>query len=146
VTAPDPPGSCRRDRGSLTLMLAVLMVILLAFAGIVVDGGAQLDQREAAAAAAQEAARAGAGMINQSAAYASGTFAVDEAAAISAATSYLAHAGYTSYTVAPAGPRAIHVTVTISQPTTVLSLIGITTMTSTGSATASLVTGITGAP
>lgn len=134
-----------RDRGSLTLMLAVLFPVLLAFAGIVVDGGNELAQRENAAAAAQEAARAGAGMVNQSAAYSSGTFTVNTTQALAAARSYLASAGYSDYTATATGPDTIAVTVSITVPTKVLSIIGITTITATGHASANLVTGVTGA-
>ena len=42
------------------------------------------------------------------------------------------------------GTESIQVTVTVTAPTQVLSIIGIDSMTSTGSATASLVTGVTG--
>src|SRR5260221_553044 len=48
-----------RERGTITLMLLVMFVALLALAGIVIDGGAKLDQAENANAIAQEAARAG---------------------------------------------------------------------------------------
>ena len=53
------PAHGERDSGSLTLMLAVLMVVLLAFTGLVIDGGRQLDSKENAAAIAQEAAKLG---------------------------------------------------------------------------------------
>lgn len=131
------------ERGSLTLMLAVLMVALLALAGLVIDGGRKLNQSASAYAIAQEAARAGAGMVDRSAAYRSGTFRVDEGQALAAARDYLTGAGY-SGSVTADGTRRIRVTVTVSEPTLVLSLIGIDTMTSTGSAVASLVTGVTG--
>jgi Flp pilus assembly protein TadG len=131
------------DRGSLTLMLAVMMVALLALAGLVIDGGRKLNQSASAYAIAQEAARAGAGMVDRSAAYRSGTFRVDEGQAIAAARTYLVAAGY-SGSVTPDGTQRIRVTVTVTRPTLVLSLIGIDTMTSTGSAVASLVTGVTG--
>jgi hypothetical protein len=131
------------ERGSLTLMLAALMVALLALAGLVIDGGRKLNQSASAYAIAQEAARAGAGMVDRSAAYRSGTFKVDEAQALAAARAYLADAGY-SGTVNPDGMQRIRVTVTVTQPTLVLSLIGMDTLTSTGSAVASLVTGVTG--
>ncbi len=98
---------------------------------------------ENANAVAQEAARAGAGMVNQSAAYSTGTFVVDQAQAISAARAYLA-ANHLHCCVAPQGRQAIRVTVRITEPTSVLSIIGIDSMTSVGSATASLVTGVTG--
>ncbi len=132
-----------RDRGSITLMLAALGVALIALAGIVIDGGTKLRAAENANAVAQEAARAGAGMVNQSAAYSTGTFVVDQAQAISAARAYLA-ANHLHCCVAPQGRQAIRVTVRITEPTSVLSIIGIDSMTSVGSATASLVTGVTG--
>jgi hypothetical protein len=131
------------DTGSITLMLVALFVALIALAGIVIDGGAKLNQAENATAIAQEAARAGAGMVNQANAYSTGSFTVDQGQAIAAAQRYLASAGYHG-AVMPVGTESIEVTVTVTGPTRVLSIIGIDSMTSTGSATASLVTGVTG--
>jgi len=132
-----------RERGTITLMLLVMFVALLALTGIVIDGGAKLDQAENANAVAQEAARAGAGMVNQAQALKTGTFTVDQAQALAAAQQYLSRYGYQG-TVAADGPDAIRVTVRMTAPTHVLSIIGIDLMTSTGSATASLVTRVTG--
>ena len=132
------------DQGSITLMLLALFVALLAMAGIVIDGGAKLNQAENATAIAQEAARAGAGMVNQANAYSTGRFTVDPAQAIAAAKQYLANAGYQG-TVSQPTADSIQVTVTVTSPTRVLSIIGIDSMTSTGSATASLVARVTGA-
>ena len=123
-------------------MLAVLMVALLAFAGLVVDGGRKLDATEKAYAIAQEAARAGAGQVNTSAAYGSGSFKVDVPQALAAARAYLASAGYHGF-VSASGNK-ITVTVRVVERTTILSLIGIDTLTSSGRAVASLVTGVTG--
>jgi hypothetical protein len=131
------------ERGGLSLMLVVLFVVLAALAGIVVDGGAKLTADENAVAVAQEAARAGATTVNVSSAYASGSFLVDQGQALEAARLYLVGAGYDHFTVS-AEARAIRVSVTITQPTKFLSLIGIDSFTSTGTATASLVTGVTG--
>jgi Flp pilus assembly protein TadG len=131
------------ERGSITLMLLVLFVALVALAGIVIDGGAKLNQAENANAIAQEAARAGAGQVDQANAYSNGSFTVDQAEAIAAAQQYLASAGYQGTVSAPT-PDTIRVTVTVTSPTRILSIIGIDSMTSTGSATASLVTGVTG--
>jgi Flp pilus assembly protein TadG len=144
-------GSSDRERGSITLMLAALSVALIALAGIVIDGGAKLRAAENADAVAQEAARAGAGIVNQSAAYSTGTLIVDQSQAIAAARAYLAAAA-TAYlpngslygTVAAQGRDSIRVTVTVTEPTSVLSIIGIDSMRSTGGATAELVTGVTG--
>jgi Flp pilus assembly protein TadG len=139
------------DRGSITLMLAALSVALIALAGIVIDGGAKLRAAENADAVAQEAARAGAGIVNQSAAYSTGTFVVDQSQAIAAARAYLAAAARTYLadgrlhgSVTAQGRDSIHVTVTVTEPTSVLSIIGIDSMQSTGAATATLVTGVTG--
>jgi Flp pilus assembly protein TadG len=131
------------ERGSVTLMLLVLTLALVALAGIVIDGGAKLDQAENASAVAQEAARAGAGMVNQANAYSTGSFTVDQAQALAAARQYLAAAHYHGTVSAPTADT-IQVTVTVTSRTKVLSIIGIDSMTSTGSATASLVTGVTG--
>jgi len=138
-----PGGRSASDTGSITLMLVVLFVALIAMAGIVIDGGAKLNQAENATAIAQEAARAGAGMVNQGQALSTGSFTVDQAQAIAAAQEYLSSAGYHG-SVTPVGAESIQVTVTVTGPTRVLSIIGIDSMTSTGSATASLVTGVTG--
>ena len=131
------------ERGSITLMLLVLFVALIALAGVVIDGGAKLNQAENANAIAQEAARAGAGRVSPANAYSTGSFTVDQGQALAAARQYLAAAGYHG-SVSPVGTESIQVTVTVTAPTRVLSIIGIGSMSSTGSATASLVAGVTG--
>jgi len=133
------------ERGGLSLMLVILFVALAALAGIVVDGGAKLTADENAVAVAQEAARAGATTVDESAAYSSGSFVVSQQQALAAASSYLIGAGYDRYSVASDGSRAIRVSVTITEPTRFLSLIGVDSFTCTGTATASLLTGVTGA-
>ena len=132
-----------RESGSLTLMLIALMVALLALAGLVLDGGRKLDATQKAYAIAQEAARAGAGQVNTSAAYRSGTFKVDRSQALAAARAYLRSAGYSRWSVSASGNN-IRVIVAVTERTTLLSLIGIKAFTSRGSAVASLVTGVTG--
>jgi Flp pilus assembly protein TadG len=138
-----PRGPDAGDHGSLTLLLAVLMVSLLALAGLVIDGGRKLNESATATAIAQEAARAGAGVVDQAAAYRSGTFQVNPAQAVTAARAYLAGAGYRG-SVGLTGAGQIRVTVTITRPTLLLSLVGVDSMTSTGTAVASLVAGVTG--
>jgi len=136
--------SCEKERGALSLMFVILFVALVTLAGIVVDGGAKLTADENAVALAQEAARAGAMIVDQSAAYSSGSFVVSQQQALAAARSYLIGAGYDRYSVAPGGSRAIRVSVTITEPTRFLALIGVDSFTCTGTATASLVTRVTG--
>lgn len=132
------------EHGGLSLMVVVLFVALVSLAGIVVDGGAKLTADENATAVAQEAARAGATTVNQSQAYSSGTFVVDQQQAVAAARDYLSAAGYRQFSVSADGTRAIHVSVTVTEPTRFLSMIGIDSFTSTGTATAALVSGVTG--
>lgn len=155
-TLPENSGTCRfrgggrsswwrAERGALTLFVAILFPALLAFAGLVVDAGTKLDNYENAATYAQEAARAGAGQVNQSEAYSSSTFVVDEAEALTAANAYLsALPSGVSGVATPVGNNAIQVTVTVTSPTTILSIIGIDTVTSQATATASLLSGVTG--
>jgi hypothetical protein len=148
-TGVTPSGAgCIRERGALSLMIVILFVALIALAGIVVDGGAKLDAAENADALAQEAARAGAA-LDVSRAYGSGSFVVDPQRAVTAATGYLTAArshGYRirRFSVAMVGNNQISVTVTIIQPTTFLSVIGVNSFSCTGTAVASLVTGVAG--
>ncbi|HUB38041.1 MAG TPA: TadG family pilus assembly protein [Streptosporangiaceae bacterium] len=142
------PVPCRlasqdHERGALSLMIALLFVPLAALAGLVVDGSAKLEADQNAVALAQEAARAGAATVDRSSAYSSGSFVIDQQQALRAARGYLITSGYGHFTVAAAGTGAIRVSVTISEPTRFLSLIGVDSFTCTGTATASLVTGVT---
>ena len=132
------------ERGSLSLMIVVLLVALTLLAGIVVDGGAKLSAYQNAEALAQEAARAGATTVDHSSAYKSGSFVVNPGQAVAAAAGYLDTLGYHHFTVTAVGTRAIEVTVTLTERTRFLSLIGLPSFTCTRSATASLVTGVTG--
>jgi Flp pilus assembly protein TadG len=134
------------ELGGLSLMIVVLFVALLALAGIVVDGGAKLTADENATALAQEAARAGATTVDVSRAYATGSFIVDPAQAVTAAQQYLTGAGYRDFTVTADGDTAITVQVTITDRTKFLSLIGVRSFSTTRAATAELVTGVTGGP
>jgi len=130
------------ERGGLSLMIVILFVALAALAGIVVDGSAKLEADQNVVALAQEAARAGATTADRSSAYSSGSYVIDRQRALDAARSYLISAGYSKYTVAADGARTIHVSVTVTEPTRFLSLIGVDSFTCTGTATASLVTGV----
>jgi Flp pilus assembly protein TadG len=133
----------RDEHGALTLFVAILFPALLAFAGLVVDGGTKLDNYQRAASYAQEAARAGAGQVDQSEAYSSATFEVDQSEAVAAAQAYLAAAGV-SGTAIPIGNDAIRVTVTVTTPAKILSIIGIDSVTATSTAIASLISGVGG--
>jgi Flp pilus assembly protein TadG len=132
------------DRGTLTLFTVIAAIGLLAALGFVVDAGEKLQAGQQARAIAEEAARAGAGQVNKSAAYASGgTFTTDPGQAVAAADAYLSHSGHTG-SVIVTGNHTIQVTVTVTEPAIFTTIIGISQMSATETATASLEQGITG--
>jgi hypothetical protein len=122
----------RPERGAaVSVLTAGLMVSAALFLGLVVDGGAKASALNRADATAQEAARAG----SQAAAATGGAATVDVGQAVTAAQSYLGAAKVPGVVTA-VGADGIHVTVTITEPTKVLSMIGIHDFTTTGSADA----------
>ena len=117
--------------------MAVLVPGLLLIIGLAVDGGAKVQATQRADAIAEEAARAGGQAVDLSAALA-GQLRVDVPGAVAASQDYLRRHDVPG-TVTVIGGDTLHVTTTITQPTTFLGLIGITTMTVHGSGTAHLV-------
>ncbi|TDD31196.1 hypothetical protein E1287_27145 [Actinomadura sp. KC06] len=131
-----------RDDGAISLLVIVFFLALLAAAGLVVDGGTKLRAAREASAVAEEAARAGAGRIDRDRAYTQGgRFVVDRTAAVSAARAYLASSGNTGSVTITSGQK-IRVTVTITEPTLLLSAIGIDDLQVTKTATADLLQGV----
>lgn len=144
------PGRQRRsadfdgDRGSAALWLAIVMVALLAFAGLVLDGGTALAARGRAADVAQQAARAGADALTPSTVFTGGGAAglgAQEAAANTAAQRVLAAAGVTGTVAVSAA--SVTVTATASKATAILSAVGIDQVSGTASATAAPLLGTT---
>lgn len=127
------------ERGAVTAFVAVLMVALLAVAGLVVDGGRALAAAEQDRAVAEQAARLGADEVSV-AGLRAGSVSIDPAAARSAVTAYLQRAGVTG-TVA-ADPTEVVVTVRQALPTAILSIVGIDHMVVHASATATDVHGV----
>ncbi|RBQ17236.1 hypothetical protein DP939_25145 [Spongiactinospora rosea] len=124
----------------MTLFVIVFALILLLLVGLTADGGAKMTAGRRATAIAEEAARAGAGMVDLGRAYTRGEAAVDPAAAARAARTYLTRTGHAG-TVTTVGSRRLRVSVTVREPTVLLSLIGISDFTVTGNAEAELVPG-----
>jgi len=132
----------RGDHGGLSIFTVIITFAVLIFMGAIVDFEQRLRARHDAGIIAQEAARAGAGQIDRSRAYASGLYVVDRAAAIHAAHLYLQAGGYTG-SVTPLGTRSVQVHVVVQRRAVFLPLIGISTLRAEGAATADLVTGVT---
>lgn len=129
------------ERGSVTAFTVVFALALLICAGLVVDGGAKIQAHREAYAVAEEAARAGAGQVDIDRAYTTGgRFEVDTAKALAAARDYLGVGGHPG-SAAMAGARTIKVTVTVAKPTVLLSLIGVSNVSTTASASAQMLQG-----
>lgn len=124
-----------RDRGSITLWVAVTFAAILAVAALVADGGARIRAGERADIVAGEAARA--------ASYAAGPDAVTRtAAAAAAARTILSQSGVTG-TVAVIGPGRVDIAVQASADGPISGY----TYTVTRNATAQLLLGVgTGGP
>jgi Flp pilus assembly protein TadG len=127
------------DSGQVTVFVVGIMAALLLLAGLVVDGGDVLAARQVATNNAQAAARAGAQAISLSAYRSTGQVILDPAAAEAAAGAYLRGVGEQG-TVSVSGDT-VTVTVHLRQPLAILSIVGVPSLTVTGTGTASPVIG-----
>lgn len=118
----------------VTAFVVIFTLALLAMAGLVLDGGLALAAKVQAIDDAQGAARAGAQAIDLSLYRATGEITLDPQAAVADAERYLASAGHTG-AVAVAGNQ-VTVTVSLTQPTQILSVVGVERFTETGTGTA----------
>ena len=119
------------------------MVGLLALLGLVVDGGAALTARQAAAVEAEQAARAGAGALSVDALRA-GQLRVDASTAVGVAEQFMAAAGHSGTATVAGG--VVTVRIRYDVPTVILGLVGIGHMTVTADASAVDVDGVTRGP
>jgi hypothetical protein len=122
------------ESGMVTAFVVIFTVALIVMAGLVLDGGLALSAKVQAIDDAQAAARAGAQALNIPLYRSTGQITLDPGQATADAERYLANSGH-SGTVQVTGEQVI-VTVTISQPTQILSLAGIDQITVSGSGTA----------
>jgi Flp pilus assembly protein TadG len=129
------------DRGSIGLLLALLMVGLMAMAGLVVDGGAALAARGRAADVAQQAARAGADALLPASLRTSNPdrLQVDPTAARAAAQQVLDAGGVTGQVTTFGDTVTVHAHV--RRRTALLSAVGIDDVTGSASATATVLFG-----
>ena len=123
-----------QEAGMVTAFVVIFTLALLLMAGLVLDGGLALAARVRAIDDAQAAARAGAQAIDIPTYRATGQITLDPIQATADAQHYLAAAGNTG-TVTVDGNQ-VTVTVTITQPTQLLDLAGISHFTETGNGTA----------
>lgn len=131
----------RADDGRVTAFVVALMVGILALAGLGLDGGLGLAAKVRVTGQAESAARAGAQAVDLAAYRATGTLRLLPAQADRLARDYLASVG-ASGTVTVAGDT-VTVTVTTTDRTQMLSLIGIDEIHAHGSGAAHPQRGVT---
>lgn len=106
------------ERGSVSILVAVLGFALLMATGLAVDGGRKLGALSEARDIADNAARAGAQMIDTDAYKLTGVPTIDPAAATERANAYLASQGYTG--IVTVDGATVTVTVSIAVDPTFL--------------------------
>ena len=131
----------RRDSGQATAVVVTILAGVLLFTGLVLDGGLALAGKIAAADTAQEAARAATEQLDPARLRTARPLRLDHRRALQAALRYVQAAGDTGH--ADIGDDFATVTVTHHQRTQILSLIGISELTTTATATARAEQGIT---
>ncbi|WP_329570213.1 hypothetical protein [Kitasatospora sp. NBC_01266] len=138
-----------RDRGTISIFVALSASVMMLFMGIVLDCGGRLNALERADALAEEAARVGGQQIDQGALLSGKGPLIDTNAALQAANAYL-HATYGDGLTAdwpdpgnPPPPDATSVTFVINTTyrTTLLGLFNTPTLPVQGIGTATPVTG-----
>jgi Flp pilus assembly protein TadG len=141
TTHRQPPA--RDDAGVASVVLVLLTGAFLALAGLVWDGGRAITAREQAANLAEQAARAGAEILDITAARATGTDTIDTAAAADAAACRYVHlTDPTATCAATATATTVTVAVTTHTSTAVLGIVGVNSLTTHGHATATPVRGV----
>jgi hypothetical protein len=118
----------------VTAFVVVLTFGILALAGLTLDGGLALSAKVKANGQAEAAARAGAQAIDLTAYRTNGTLQLAPAQAVSDAHGYLATIG-ASGTVSVSGDT-VTVTITASQNTQLLGMVGIKSLTVHGQGSA----------
>lgn len=149
-SAPPRRGRRRTERGSITPFVVIVSLGIILLAGLVVDGGRQLNGKGRAIAYAQEAARAGAQAVDVT----DPALDLDSALALRAARDYCetARAADSQLTRCAANLETMNdatgsylvvsVTAQVEMDAILLGMIGRTSLTSTGTALARPISGI----
>ncbi len=138
-TAGRAPRRHRDEAGTATAFVIGFAVVLMACAGLVIDGGNALNARMKLADDVEQAARVGANQIDLDALRAGDPVSIDPAAADAEARGYLAALGYSRAGVT-ATTDTVSVTAEDTVPTALLQLVGISTFDISASATAQAAT------
>ncbi|UQN31830.1 hypothetical protein, partial [Brachybacterium kimchii] len=131
----------RLERGEVAELFVVAVLSLMLVVGLVVDGGAKATAISEASSLAQQAARAGSQRLDSLPADGASA-SLDASTAAADARGYLSQAGANG-TVTVIDPTTIEVTVTSTESTIFLGLVGINTVSGTRTARVDLIHGQT---
>ncbi|AYY12218.1 pilus assembly protein [Actinobacteria bacterium YIM 96077] len=139
----------RRDpeRGAISALVIVLIVMLFAVAGLIYDGGRAINARQQAFDDAEQAARAGADRIDMELFRSQGVVQVQQAEAKQAAMNHLAglpDRQYDEVAVSFPGESTVRVEVARTVPTGLLQMVFVNSFDVNGEATAQPEVGILG--
>jgi alpha-ketoglutarate-dependent taurine dioxygenase len=132
-----------QNTGSVTAFSVVILLALFSVVGVVVDGGAALGAHQRTVDEVEEAARAGAGALSV-AGLRRGSLELDDQQAISAAQAFTVAAGHPGR--AWVVGQTVFVQVDYRQPTSILGIVGITSLPVSATASAVDVAGVTRGP
>ena len=131
----------RTEQGSLSAFVAVLALSLFILVGLVVDGGRAIAAHRQAIDIAEQAARAGAERLSLDNLRSAGSVTVDPGAALQAAETFLAEAGQQGEVLVSG--LSVTVKIHVESPTSILEIVGISSIPVSASATATNVHGVT---
>lgn len=124
----------RRDKGSVTIWLALASFVMIVLVGVAVDLSGQVYAQQHARDIAAQAARTAGQQIDASLGVRGIGAQTNTAQAIAAAKSYIAAAGMEGGATITGGGTTITVSVADTYETKFLSIIGLTSLRVTGSA------------
>ena len=124
----------RRDKGSVTIWLALASFVMIVLVGVAVDLSGQVYAQQHARDIAAQAARTAGQQIDASRGVRGIGAQTNTAQAIAAAKSYIAAAGMEGDATVTGGGTTITVSVVDTYETKFLSIIGLTSLRVTGSA------------
>jgi Flp pilus assembly protein TadG len=131
------------DRGSASVFVVGMIVVLFALAGLVADGGRALNARVEIMDNAEQAARSGANQIDDASLRGTGAARIDPVAARDKAITFLSARGYDpARMTVTADANTVSVEVSDTVPTSLLQLAFIDSFDVRGSATARAALGI----
>jgi Flp pilus assembly protein TadG len=130
------------DDGAISVIVVLLAGAMFGLAGLVWDGGRAITARQHAADLAEQAARAGADDLDVTTIRNRGADTIDVPRAVADACHYVQVSAPGSGCTATATGHAVTVHVTTHTPTALLGLIGVSSLTTHGRATATAVRGV----